>query len=111
MCRKFRKIRAQYPRLDPEVALRLAVKAGNDTLGLRGNVPTKLVFGIDPAFAAVNAKFPHQRDRMAALDVVRRKMATIAAEPRIQQALRSKLPPATRYSISPGDEVFVYREE
>lgn len=38
-------------------------------------------------------------------------MATISARLRVQEALRSKLPPSTHYLISPGDMVFVYRED
>lgn len=65
--RIFRVIRSQYLRLDPEVALRLAVKAANDTLGPEGHVPSKLVYGMDPAFPVENAQHPAQRDRMGAL--------------------------------------------
>lgn len=109
--RIFRVIHSQYPKLDPELALRLAVKAANDTLGPEGHVPSKLVYGVDPAFPVVNAKHPKQRERMAALQTARREMSTIAAELRVRQALRSKLPPATRYDIKPGDDVLVYREK
>lgn len=48
---------------------------------------------------------------MAALETAKREMATITAEARIKQALRSNLPPATRYDVKPGDEVLVYRED
>ena len=109
--RVFRVIRSQYPNLDPEIALRLAVKASNDTLGPDGYVPSRLVYGVDPALPVVNARHPAQRERMEALDTAKREMATITAENRIKQALRSKLPPATRYDIQPGDNVLVYREK
>ena len=109
--RIFRVIRAQYPKIDPEIALRLAVKAANDTLGPDGRVPSRLVYGVDPALQVVNAHLPAQRERMAALEAAKREMATISAELRIQQALRAKLPPATRYDIKPGDDVLVYREK
>lgn len=109
--RIFRVIRSQCPKLDPEIALRLAVKASNDTLGPDGRVPSRLVYGVDPALAVVNAKIPAQRECMAALEAETREMATITAELRIQQALRSKLPPATKYDIKPGDDVLIYRED
>lgn len=48
---------------------------------------------------------------MQALETVKREMAAIAAELRIKQSLRSKLPPATKYDIKPGDDVLVYREK
>lgn len=94
--RVFRVIRSQYPRLDPEISLRLAVKAANDTLGPSGHVPSRLVYGGDPALPVVTARFPTQRERMAALETAKREIATITAELRIKQALRSKLAPATR---------------
>lgn len=109
--RTFRKMRAQYHRFDPEVTLRLAVKAGTNTLGPRGHVRTKLAFRIDPAFAAVYAKRPRRSDRVAALNLAGREMAIIVEELRIQQALLSKLPPTTRYNIVPGEDVLVYKEE
>lgn len=109
--RIFRVIRSQYPKLDPEIAIRLAVKAANDTLGPDGRVPSRLVYGIDPAFSVVNAQLPAQKERMAALETAKREMAMISNELRIQQALRSKLPPATKYDTKPEDDVLVYREE
>lgn len=38
-------------------------------------------------------------------------MATISAKLQIQSALRAKLPPATSYNVSPGDQVYVFRED
>lgn len=37
-------------------------------------------------------------------------MEAVVAEERIKRALRSKLPPTTKYQLSPGDLVRVYRE-
>lgn len=108
--RIFRFIRAQNPRLDSEISLRLAVKAANDTLGPKGQVPAKLVYGIDPAFPVVNASLQEQRDRMAALEAAKREMATITAENRVKEALRAKLPPSIRYDIEPRAQVLVFRE-
>lgn len=103
-------IRKEYPRLDPEIALRCAVKGINDTMGPEGLVPSYLVFGVIPTFPAFNTELPSQRDRMAAISSARSEMATISAKLRIQQALRSKLPPATEYIAHPNDMVFVFRE-
>lgn len=86
------------------------MKAANDTLGLNGLVPSKLVYGVDPSLPVANAHLPSQRERMAALETAKREMATITAKLRIPQALRSKLPPATQYDIIPGDIVLVYRK-
>lgn len=48
---------------------------------------------------------------MEALDFSRKEMASISAKLRIQQALRSSLPPATLYNIEPGEMVYVFREK
>ena len=37
-------------------------------------------------------------------------MESIVAEQRIKKALKSKLPPATKHLLKPGDNVRVYRE-
>lgn len=106
----FDRIITELPSIDSEVALRLSVKAINDTAGPDGLVPSLLVFGSVPSFSAMNMDIPIQRERMAALATAYREMASISAKLRVQEALRSKLPPSTRYLISPGDKVHVYRE-
>ena len=65
--RIFRVFRTQYPRLDPEITLRLAVKGANDTMGPDGHVPSKFVFGTEPAFLVVNSALPTQLQRMKSL--------------------------------------------
>lgn len=52
-------------------------------------------------------KLSEQRERMAALSIARAEMATITAEIRVAQALRSKLQPATKFAFEPGDHVRV----
>ena len=106
----FDKVMTDHPSLDPEVALRLATKALNDTSGPDGLVPSLLVFGSLPSFPAVNMDVPIQKHRMAALQTARKEMSSIVARLRIQEALRSRLPPAAKYLIEPGDLVHIYRE-
>eukprot|EP00178_Gracilaria_changii_P005395 TRINITY_DN1884_c0_g1_i3.p3 TRINITY_DN1884_c0_g1~~TRINITY_DN1884_c0_g1_i3.p3 ORF type:complete len:232 (-),score=35.81 TRINITY_DN1884_c0_g1_i3:1688-2383(-) len=48
---------------------------------------------------------------MRALDSAQKEMATITAKLSIQQALRSRMPPAAPYLLSPGDAVFVCDEK
>lgn len=48
---------------------------------------------------------------MKALSLSRYEMETITAEQRIITALRFKQPSASRYKLSPGDLVLVYREK
>ena len=66
------KIVSDHPRLDPEIAIRLAVKAINDTMGPEGVVPSLLVYGSLLIFPALNMDAPEQRTRMSALHVARR---------------------------------------
>lgn len=91
--------------------MRLAVKAANDTLGPNGRVTSRLVYRIDTAFPVLNARLLAQRERREALETAKRELATIIADLRIQQELRSKLPPGTRYDVNSGDGVLVYRED
>lgn len=107
----FDKIVTDHPTLDPEIALRLAVKAVNDTMGPEGIVPSLLVYGSLPTFPAVGMNIPEQKTRMKALAAAKQEMASITAKLRIQQALRSRLPPATQYALKPGDMVRVYRDQ
>lgn len=108
--RIFRCVQEDYPKLDPEIALRCAVKGIYDTMGPEGLVPSYLVFGVIPTFPSFNTELPEQRDRMKAISFARREMAKISSKLKIQYALRSKLPPATEYDISPGQFVYVFRE-
>lgn len=103
-------IQQDYPCLDPEIALRCAIKGINDTMGPEGLVPSYLVFGVIPTFPSFNTNLPDQKDRMAALSLARNEMASISARLRIQQALRSKIPPATDYVVNPGNLVYVFRD-
>lgn len=108
--RIFRILRNRYARIEPEVILRYAVKAMNDSMGPEGLVPSLLVFGTIPTFPITESNRPEQAERLAAMAKARDEMAKISAELRIQTALRSRLPPSTRYHLSPGDQVRVYRE-
>lgn len=80
-------------------------------MGPEGLVPSFLVFGILPTFAAFNTQLPSQKDRMAAITSAQKEMATISAQLKIQTALRSKLPPATEYLVMPNEYVHVFREK
>lgn len=81
----------------------------NDTAGPDGVVPSLLVLGSLPSFPAINMDVPAQRERMAALQSSREEMASISERLLVKEALHSKLPPFTRYLISPGDAVHVRR--
>lgn len=108
--RVFKILREHHPRIEPEIILRYAVKAMNDSMGPEGLVPSLLVFGTLPTFPIVSSDRPEQADRLSAMKRARDEMAKITAELRIREALRSRLPPSTRYHLAPGDKVRVFRE-
>lgn len=108
--RVFKKIMHESPSLDKNVALKLAVKAINDTMGPEGLVPSLLVFGCIPRFQPVRSELPGQKERMRALLHARKEMSTITAELRIRRALMSKAPRNVDIVIEPGDKVRVFRE-
>lgn len=104
-------MRRQHPRTPRDLALRLAVKALNDTMGPHGLVPSLLVFSALPTCPAPLQHKPRQVDRFKALNAARREMEASVAEQHIRLALTSKLPLATRFNLEPGQQVRVYREE
>ena len=108
--RVFNILKEEHKSLDDKHILRISTKAINDTMGPNGLVPSLLVFGVLPAFPCPNTKMPNQVERFAALRTAKAEMEKIVAETRIKRALKSKLPPATKFLIKPGDEVRVYRE-
>lgn len=108
--RIFLKIREDAPTLDPDITLKLAVKAMKDTMRPEGLVPSLLVFGTVPRFPPAPTSLPDQIDRMAAMNIARLEMANISAQLRIQRALRSKLRPAATYCVSCRDHTYFHAE-
>ena len=53
------KVKANFPAIEAEYALQIAVKAVNDTAGPKGLVPTLLVFGIVPRTLVSPLDLPH----------------------------------------------------
>lgn len=79
-------------------------------MGPDGILPSLLVYGSLPTFPAVHMDAPAQEERLKTLASARREMTSIIARMQIQQALRSRLQPATHFEISAGDSVYVYWE-
>ena len=63
----FKNIMDEQPDMRNEHALRLAIKACNDTLGPEGLVPSYLVFGCIPRFPSVDSSLTKQKERMQAM--------------------------------------------
>lgn len=70
-------IRKSYPILNIRIALRLAVKAMNDSMGPEGLVPSLLALGVVPPRPVINKPLLEQRETMAKLSSARAEMATI----------------------------------
>lgn len=109
--RVYNKIQEDHSRITEETALRMEIKGCNDTAGPNGLVSTFLVFGAMPALPNTNTRNPQQKERMKALRTAREEMAQIAAEQRILRVLKSKVPPASRCSLNPGELLRVYHEK
>ena len=108
--RIYRKVRHDFPTLSESLALSLANKAMNDTMGPEGLVPTLLVFGTVPRLSIGDRPPPNQSERMLAMDNARREMDSIVSDLRIKRALSSKTPPGAMRVFHPGELVRVYRE-
>ena len=69
--RNCNKIRYDSYRVHPQLALKIAVNAINDTMNPDGIAPSLLVFGVLPRFAVYLTDLPNQADRMKALQFSR----------------------------------------
>ena len=110
--RIFRKTKEDFPNLPKEVILSLAVHAVNSFAGPDGLTPSLLLFGHHPRIPVPNLlSLPlPQKERFAAMEVARKEMATITAQRRVAQALKSKGPAEPTHPYEFGDLVRVYRE-
>ena len=108
--RMYNKVTMDYPRISRDLRLALSVKAVNDTAGPDGNVPSLLVFGVLPKIPHVQVRSTSQEERMKALKLAREEYERIVARRRIQHGLLQKPPPSADFRFSPGQPVYVYRE-
>lgn len=107
----YHKVRDDATQLSKADALRLAIKAVNDTAGPAGLVPTLLVFGVMPRLPIHPKDLPEQRDRMQAMQSARTEMTKIVAKTRVHVALSKNVPAAADAAIRILDKVLVYREK
>lgn len=95
--RVFSIIKSNHPDVHPDLALRYALKDINDTIVPEGLVPSILVFGALPSYPISNNSFPGQTAKMRGIVNARTEYGKIVKEPRIERAIKSKLPPATKF--------------
>ena len=108
--RIYEKVKLEVPNVNQHLALQIAVKAMNDTMGPEGLVPSLLVFGVLPRMPPRKPNLPGHEDRIRALQIARLEMSEIVAKLKVTTALRTRVPPAASYLIKPGEQVYVHNE-
>lgn len=91
--------------------LRLAVKAISDTHGTNSISLSEMVSGVARAHLVSSETKVQQTEQFKALEDERNEMARITAENWINDVLRRKLRPFTKYRISAGGKARVYCEK
>lgn len=82
-------IRTAHSSLDHNTALRIAIKATNETMGPNGVLPSMQVFGTMLTFPTQANTNPIQAESFRAPALARSEMESITVENRIKIALRS----------------------
>ncbi len=96
--------------MDRKIALRISVKAMNDTMGPNGSLPSYLVLGCVPRFPGEGLQTTLTSVSYGCTATRSSKMATIFAEMHIQKALASRVPRNADLTKEPGDKVQIYHE-
>ena len=109
--RIYRKIIFEFLQIDRNIALKLSIKAMNDTNGDNGLVPSLVVFGIIPRFPITISDILAQKERMLALAKAQMERNAVVAERRILAALTRSIPTKTDFVAEIVQEVLVYQEE
>lgn len=91
------------PSLDRKDICHWAIKGINDTVDLKGLIPTLLLFCVISSLPKTNKSLLTERDRMAAPSLARVKTGTATAELKMSQALWFKLPSAEKVLLSSGN--------
>lgn len=108
--RIYRMFKEHFPNLSQHTALKIALKAMNDTNGENGLVPSLLTFGIIPRFPIISTDLPAQRERMQTLAGAQMEMNAIVSERRTMQVLTKWVPQSVDAVYAVYDKVLVYRE-
>lgn len=86
------------------------MKTPNDTIGLKGLIPSLVVFGIIPRLP-IATELSNQVERMKVFAEAKAKYEAIVANQRIIMAMRYSIPIPTDREYQIADYVLVYREE
>jgi hypothetical protein len=95
------------------LALAYSQKAINETIGTDGIVPTLLVYGSMPRSraAGLDARLQPNSERFRCMATARAEYTRIVNNQRVQQLLRTRVPPAADRQLHIGQHVFVWREK
>jgi hypothetical protein len=104
------KIRLEHPDIQPDLALLLAVQAGNDTTNENGLCPMLLVVGVLPKIPDEVLLLPHQQDRVRAMHLARREFQRLVTRSRVALGQRLRPPASSLHNLRPGQMIYVYRE-
>ena len=110
--RAYQIIATELPDLDKNMALQMAFKAINDSVGPDGLVPTLLVFGAYPRMAESDAPSPSVTQRAAAIKKAMSEIQKLRAERQVADALNMRNGPQTTtiHDLPPNSPVLVWRE-
>lgn len=108
--RIYPKIRFTHPTVDPQNILKIAVKAMDDTMGINGIVPSRLLIETVSRFPISSTDQLLRNERKKATKTAQAEMNTIDAPYRTSEALMRNMPPAASCSYRMGEEVLEYYE-
>jgi hypothetical protein len=110
--RAYRIITAELHDIDKDMALQIAFKAPNDSVGPDGLVPTLLVYGTYPRMVESDAPSPTVAQRAVALKKSMEEIKKLRAERQIAAALNKRNRPKIDaiHDLPLNSEVLVWRE-
>lgn len=107
----YRILSENYPNLSGNIRINFSVKALNDTAGLKGLVPSLLVFGTILSLGSKGVDMTDQGTRFKAMHVARNEATKIIAEQRMRRALQTNTPPSANYQLRSRQNVMAYSEK
>lgn len=110
--RAYQIIATEFPDISKDMALQMAFKAINDSVGPDGLVPTLLVFGAYPRMIDSDAPSPTVAQRTTAIKKAMIEINKLRAERQIAEALNTRNGPKTDaiHGLPPSSPVLVWRE-
>ena len=110
--RAYQIITSEVPGINKDVALQMAFKAVNDSIGPDGFVPTLLVYGAYPRMSELDSPAPKISQRAAAIKKAMAELAKLRAKRQVADALHTRNGPNTDnlHTLAINSRVLVWRE-